>query len=391
MNLPEEVKTILTADFMKAMSEIQMCRTAYVLEKFVVGQYCAEEQRYAQCVLEMQVKYDNIRRAILRREKTNLEQAAIVSEVESLRAEQKMNLARQKEIEGELKEIDIEEQDRAMLGAVREFAALHAIFKAFKKNYTREDIDKAQPAYWAKRLTHQAELDMLSYGRVQVGNADALHQIGINPAQALDSSEAVAQRYLEVGNLRVLTVVPVEKDTEEDVPKCLNGVVIPTTIMQRVLKIVGFKVDAAYNEAVHQALKDEADYLFTVEDDTFPPADAFIRLLELCEKNPKSACGGWYPKRSEIRAGAPIILQDGVRRSLDEDGTIHECYSLPMGCSLFPVAVFRETKYPWFRTTDNLTQDSFFSQLAREAGWKLLCDTSIRCRHIDRVTGKVYE
>lgn len=48
-----------------AFLEIQQPRTGYVLNKFVVGQHDTDEQRYAQCVLEMQIKYDNIRRAKL--------------------------------------------------------------------------------------------------------------------------------------------------------------------------------------------------------------------------------------------------------------------------------------------------------------------------------------
>lgn len=393
MDLPEEIKSLMTGSFVsnftKAMSEIQMCRTPYVLKNFVVGQHCTEGQRYAQCVLEMQIKYDNIRRAILGREKIELEKKLIDEKAAILRVNGNLNMSRQKEIEGELKKIDIEEQDRAMLGAVREFAALHAIFMKFSKHYTREELDEEQTVYWQKRLTHQADLDILSYGRVQVGNADALHQIGIGPIQELERVQSVEQRYLETGNLMVLTVVATEKPTEAF--PCMNGVVIPATIMQRIENIHGMKVDEAYNEAVRCLLRDGANFLFTVEDDTFPPTDAFIKLLELCDKNPKSVCFGWYPKRHAIREGAPIVLKGDRRVSLDDDGGLHECYSMTMGCALFPVAVFAETKFPWFKTTLNLTQDSFFSQLAREAGWRLLCDTSIRCNHVDRVTGKVYE
>src|SRR5205085_10998931 len=39
----------------------------------------------------------------------------------------------------------------------------------------------------------------------------------------------------------------------------------------------------------------------------------------------------------------------------------------------------------------SLTQDSFFSQKARDAGYRLLCDTSVRSKHIDRNTGEVFE
>jgi SAM-dependent methyltransferase len=139
-----------------------------------------------------------------------------------------------------------------------------------------------------------------------------------------------------------------------------------------------------------------------------PPVKGEIKLLiycrderELAERThmPAGAVsradrhwGAWYPKRSEVYEGVPIIIgADGKRTHLDADGQVHECYTLPQGCTLIPTEVFLQTTYPYFVTTEHLTQDSFFSQLARDAGWKLLCDTSIRCRHVDRVTGKVYE
>jgi hypothetical protein len=61
-----------------------------------------------------------------------------------------------------------------------------------------------------------------------------------------------------------------------------------------------------------------------------------------------------------------------------------------MGCTLFPAEVFLQATHPWFATTEHLTQDSFFSQKARDAGWRLVCDTAIRCQHVDRVTQEVF-
>jgi len=76
---------------------------------------------------------------------------------------------------------------------------------------------------------------------------------------------------------------------------------------------------------------------------------------------------------------------------MEPDGLVKEAYTLPMGCTLINSRVFSRLTFPYFATTDCLTQDSFFSQLAREAGFKLYCDTSIRCKHIDRGTGEVFE
>lgn len=379
----------LDESLLQAFDEIQMARTPYQLKHFVVGQHDTEEQRYAQCVLELQIKYDVIKRAILGRERLQLEKRQLENQAHlASNADDKIG-ARIKEIEALTKQIDVEEQDRAFKGALREFTALYAIFKTFKKHYTRDDLNNAQPDYWQKRLTRQANQEILALGRVGVGNADALRMIGLSPVPELDHIRSVEQRYLENGDCKVLIVVPTEKKAES-LP-VLEGVVIPSGMQVKYYNVFGRKVADAYNDAAQVAIKDGADYMFCVEDDTFPPPDALVRLLGIVNAHPKTIAGGWYPKRQEIREGTPIVVQDGRRRALEADGKTHEVHTIPQGCTVIPTAIFLQTTFPWFATTEHLTQDSFFSQLARDAGWTLLCDTSIRCKHVDRDTGKVYE
>jgi len=179
---------------LKAFDEIQMSRTPYQLEKFVVGQHDTEEQRYAQCVCELQIKYDVIRKALLGREKLQIEQAKL-----ELKASQKKDPSdsRIKKIEAEIKGLEIEEQDRAMKGALREFAALYAIFKTFKKQYTREELNEAQPEYWQRRLTRQANQDLMANGRIGVGNHDALRMAGMAAVPELDHVRSVEQKFLK--------------------------------------------------------------------------------------------------------------------------------------------------------------------------------------------------
>jgi GT2 family glycosyltransferase len=165
---------------------------------------------------------------------------------------------------------------------------------------------------------------------------------------------------------------------------------LPNGVQVRVENCYGLKVADAYNKLFQTALDARSDYVLTVEDDTFPQSDALIKLLELVKKNPKCVVGAWYPKKEESLQGVHIILKDGKRQQMDCDGTIQEAYTISMGCTLYPIEIFKTIAYPWFVTTNALTQDSFFSQLAREAGYKLLVDTSIKCKHIDRKTGKVF-
>jgi hypothetical protein len=363
----------------QAFLEIQQPRTDYVIEKFVVGQHDTLPQQYAQCVLELQIKYDNIRRAMLSKRKIEIK----IQKLEEKGTEIS-------KINAELARIDLDEQDRAMLGAVREFDALYRCFKKFPKQYTREDLNANQEEYWEKRLQRQANQDLLAYGRVGVGNLDALRQIGHAPLPGIDHIREVEKKYLAKGDVKVLIVVPTEHKAEK-LP-CLEGVSIPSGMQVKYFNVFGREVGEAYNCAAQQACDDGADFLFTVEDDTFPPTDALVRLYDLyCKTEEKCIVGAFYPKRNLAREGTPIVIKEGKRRALVADGNIHEVYTIPMGCTLIPTAAFAATTYPWFVTTSHLTQDSFFSQKAREAGFKLLCDTSIRCKHIDRNTGEVFE
>lgn len=367
------------AQMEEAFKAVQMPRPPFELENFIIGQHDTPEQQYAQCVVELQIKYDAIRRA-------NLQKRRIALEIEELEKSGDPKDA----IDAELKRIDIEEQDRAMIGALREFEVLFGIWQSFPHQYTREELNAAQEEYWVKRLTRQAEQDLLASGRVSQGNQEALRLIGRAPLPQLDHVREVEQRYLEVGDVRVLMVVPTEEKAEDGLP-CVEDLVIPSGVQVKIYNVWGKSTAEAYNDAVMTLLNDSADFMLTVEDDTFPPPEALTRLLALAREKPRTIVGAWYPKRNEMREGAPIVIVDGKRQGLAADGWIHEVHTIPMGCTLFPAEVFLQTSQPWFVTTNHLTQDSFFSQKARDAGWKLLCDTSIRCRHIDRETGEVYK
>jgi hypothetical protein len=376
-----------------AFAEIQQPRSNFVLEKFVVKALDTPEQQYCQCVLELQIKYDNIRRAVLNRKKVEMDIAKLQEKIDDPYAQ----------IDLELRKIDLEEMDRATLGAVREFKCLYEMWETYPK-YTREQIDNAQETYWNKRLSRQANHDILAGGRVGVGNQEALMQIGV-PLEELQKSaatgslislidkeqiESVAGRYLEKGDTKVLLVVPTEKKAENGLP-VLNDLEIPSGVQVKIVNIHDMKIDDAYTYAANMAVMDKADYLLCIEDDTYPPKNAISKLINLVRENDKSIVGAWYPKRSELNEGTPIIIKNGKRQALKADDKVHEVYTIPQGCTLIPSEVFINIRPPWFATTKNLTQDSFFSQLAREAGYKLLVDTSIRCKHKDRRTGKVYE
>ena len=365
-------------DLIQAFIEIQMPRPPFVLENLIVNTKFTDEQRYAQCVLELQIAYDNLRIVELMLEQKQIE----IDEIGIP--------GRKGEILKEIKKIEIEQTERAVVGAMREFDALYDIWLKFPKKYTREELNAAQEREYTTRLEIQAQQDLQATGRISAGNQEGLRQLGKITYPQLDIAREVERRFLEGGKSRILLAVATELKAEKGLP-CIENLETPNGSEIKLFNCWGRKVDEAYNHIVETALHDHADYIITVEDDTFPPKDALVKLLDLLRKNPRTAVGAWYPKKEKSLQGVAIIIKDGHRQQLKVDNKVHEVYTLPMGCSIFPIEMFMEIPYPWFKTTANLSQDSFFSQLAREHGWKLLVDTNIQCKHIDRNTGEVFE
>ena len=368
-------------ELMDAIRTLAQPRSDYVLEKFIVGKHETPEMRYAHCVLEIRMKYNALRRAKISLEK-------ITYEIEELRkkASDGDKIA---EFDYREREIGKEESEGVVIGAIRELQALYRIYRTFEKKYTREEINDAQEEYWEKRLTGQANNDMMASGRIGVGNLEALNDIGKGVVPQLSHVRQIEKNFIEEGNVSVMIAVATKDKAEDGLP-CLEGIDIPETMQRKLYNSYGRSTAEAYNDIAREFLEDGADLLLVVEDDTFPPADAFTKLYEHIKQG-KKAIGAWYLKRQEKREGAPIVIKEGNREYLDSDGEVHEVKTLPMGCTLYTAECFYKTTFPYFVTTETMTQDSFFSEKLKEAGIQMYCDTSIRCKHIDRETKKVYE
>jgi len=388
MNEIEKIEKSMPDELLKAFKEMPQAKPDYVLRNLVIGSHETTEQQYAHTILELRIAYNALRRSKIHLERIDyeLEQLRIKGDTVS-------------EFDARDKEIDKYDLECAVIGKLREFNCLYKIWQSFPKKYTRADVNANQPEYWKKRLTRQANQDLFATGRISVGNQDALRQIGKGVTPELDHVRDIEHRFIEGenSNTKIMIAVPVANHIPEEEQKdfhlpCLDGLITPSGIQVKYYTVHGRKVAAAYNDIVREFMKDGADFLLTVEDDTFPPADALVKLMKHMADG-KRVVGAWYPKRQDaVYEGSPIVIgNNGKRGHLEADGKVHEVYTIPMGCTLYSAEVFYKIEYPYFETTGNLTQDSFFSQKLRDAGYKLYCDTSIRCKHIDRETSKVYE
>lgn len=155
-----------------AFNEIAQARTRYQIDKFVIGQHDTDEQRYKQVVLEIRTLVGTIKRIHLTVEKTKIQLNALKAKKDPI-----------SQIDAELIELDLEDSEFGLRGALKELQYFLEVWENWEKKYTAEEIENMQPAYWNARLNRQASLEAIgSGGTVSWASLDALHQIGMLPS-----------------------------------------------------------------------------------------------------------------------------------------------------------------------------------------------------------------
>ena len=377
-----EVTTELHKELMQAFDEIQMPRTPYVLEELIVNTKFTDEQRYAQCVLEMSIAYDNLRLAQIDMSLKQLQIDELNDSVE------KQRLKKLK------KQIELEQTQRAVLGAEREFTYLFNLWRKFKKQYTREELNEAQPLEYKMRLETQALLDMKSKQLwISAWNLEWLRQINIKPEQIWlpQQQDDIEKKYLEEWKLKALIIIPSEhRLTAVQLDELLSHVEMPSNVNYRIENIHDSPVADNYNAWFLKAIEEWVTHVVTLEDDQVLYPDSLIKLFDFALDNPDCCVGAWYPKRQKsCRQGVHIKLSWWHRRFLDDDWWVHEVKTLAMWLSIYPIDIIKQLDYPYCKATNALSQDSYLSQKILDKWYKLLVDTNIKIWHKDR-DGTIY-
>ena len=141
-NLPDIAK-YFTPEIVATFAEIHQPRSAFQLEKFVIGAQDTDEMRYYQCVTEIQALYYTIKQVSLELEKTRIQIKRLRETGDEI-----------DEIEAQIKELGIEQTQVVAVGAFRELEILLEI-KSRYPDYKRKEIEAGQQEYWDKRLERQ--------------------------------------------------------------------------------------------------------------------------------------------------------------------------------------------------------------------------------------------
>lgn len=163
----------------------------------------------------------------------------------------------------------------------------------------------------------------------------------------------------------------------------------------------GYKVAEARNLIIKEALKENADYVFFIDDDVIVPPNALLELLDMnCDVAVLP-----YPLKQDIYQEA-ILVDEGEHgiKSLDKSTAINNnqkgviksnFWAVTMGCTLIKVTALKRIGYPWFFENNNdpensFTEDVFFTHKCNENKIEIGVNINIKCGHVNKDNKMVY-
>ena len=167
-------------DIQLSFIECQMPRTAYQLQRFVIGQHDTPEMQFVQVCREIENLYYTIREVGLVNKKTELEITKLRDTGNDIDA-----------IDADIKELQLERTRLVAIGARRELDELIKMFDTMP-HFTRQQIDQSQPDYWQARLTRQANLQVMA-GGAGWAHLEALDQIGVLSKLTTQTRQEITQ------------------------------------------------------------------------------------------------------------------------------------------------------------------------------------------------------
>lgn len=138
-------------------------------------------------------------------------------------------------------------------------------------------------------------------------------------------------------------------------------------------------VYAAREQAAKYLLESGCDSLLFIDSDMVVPMDLVPRLIEA----DKDIVSGLAFKR--VPGYEPCTFKkcdrEGTEFYLDYPKGLIEVQGVGMACTLIKRKVFEILQTPYFFPMPNIGEDLAFCVRAREAGFRIFCDTELICGH----------
>lgn len=153
----------------------------------------------------------------------------------------------------------------------------------------------------------------------------------------------------------------------------------------------GYTISENRNYIAIQAIKNNCDYVLSIDDDQIFPPDTLTRLLKhdvdivACKINAKV-----FPIQHHVQLldESHLTLQDRMMGKIETPEELFECKAIGTGVILIKTEVFKKIELPWFSTETHengmtkMGEDYWFCRQARNAGYKIYCDPTLQIGHI---------
>lgn len=195
---------------------------------------------------------------------------------------------------------------------------------------------------------------------------------------------------INVKKKRILAAIPTAKNIEVDTFKTIYDLDIPDGYEMDFQYFYGYRIDQIRNLIAHHTIMLDYDYLFSIDYDIKLPKYALTKMLS----EDKDIISGIYIQRkheakipeiyraNETGGVKPIHINEVQGNNvIDVDGC-------GFGCVLIKTHVLKEIGYPQFvyhNTLDfqhTLSEDIDFCFKAKQKGFKIYADCSVKCEHI---------
>ena len=185
----------------------------------------------------------------------------------------------------------------------------------------------------------------------------------------------------------ILIAIPTSKYIEPDTFKSIFDLKVPSGYHVDFQYFYGYQIDQIRNLIADWGKR--YDYLFCVDSDMVLPNDCLEKMIAAN----KDIISGLYIQRIPGQQILEIYkdAENGATYHQFEDvknAGVFEIAACGMGCCLIKSDVLRTLEYPHFVYTSALShahtfsEDIYFCFKARNAGFTIWADTSIRCEHI---------
>lgn len=184
---------------------------------------------------------------------------------------------------------------------------------------------------------------------------------------------------------KILIAVPTAVRIECETFKSIYDLEIPEGYETEFHFFWCYMIDQGRNEIANYAIHHGFDYLLAVDSDIELPRDALKKMLA----HDKDLVSGVYRMRRPEQVielydvNYQQVPADAIRNTTD----LIEIGGCGFGCVLVKVNVLAEVGYPQFvyhqayRFDQTFSEDNDFCMKARNKGFKLYCDPTIKCRH----------